>query len=229
MTTDRGLPAGVDVESWNDRLAREHDIDDYYTRSNPIIRYIERRRLETIRELAQPVRSERLLEIGCGGGHVLRMFPECRLVGVDVSGEMLAKAKKNLAGFDVELHKGELASLGLEERSFDVIVCTEVLEHVVDPDAILDSIARLAKPGGRVVITFPNDELINGVKGAVVRLGISRLPPFSSMSWGGDDFHLHVWSIAEMRTLLARRFRVEVERHVPSAVFPVRCCFRVRA
>ena len=108
----RALPEGVDVEAWNDRLAREHDIDDYYERSNPIIRYIEQRRLDTIRELVAPRRGERLLEIGCGGGHVLRRFPECRLVGVDVSGEMLAKAKKNLAGFDVELHKGDAGAVG---------------------------------------------------------------------------------------------------------------------
>ncbi|HEY4119151.1 MAG TPA: methyltransferase domain-containing protein, partial [Byssovorax sp.] len=101
-----------DVERWNDQLAKDHDIDDYYGRSSPLIRFIEQRRLDIIRDLMSARPNERLLEVGCGGGHVLRLFPECDLTGVDVSGEMLAKAERNLRGYRVRLVKGELASAG---------------------------------------------------------------------------------------------------------------------
>jgi 2-polyprenyl-3-methyl-5-hydroxy-6-metoxy-1,4-benzoquinol methylase len=222
------LPDRVDVEQWNDQLARENDIDDYYGRSGPIIRFIERRRLGIIRELVAPRAGERLLEVGCGGGYVLRLFPECELTGVDVSGHMLEKARRNLQGLRVVLHKGELGALGLEPGSFDAVVCTEVLEHTLEPEAILDDIARMLRPTGRAVITLPNDHLINGAKGLITRARLTWLPMFRRMSWGADHYHFHVWRIAEMRALLARHFRLEREAFAPTHLLPIRCCFLCR-
>lgn len=224
-TTGSRQTAERDVEQWNDRFAREHDINDYYARSGWAIQLIEQRRLAHIRRLLDARPGHRVLEVGCGGGHVLRQFPECDLTGVDVSGEMLAKAEKNLEGYRFTLHKGEIGKLGLEDGSFDRIICTEVLEHVVDPEPVLEHIARLLRPNGRAVITFPNDRLINGLKDAVRKARLDRLPPFRRVSWGGDHYHFHVWSVAEMRELLGRHMRVAGEAFAPSRLFPVRCCF----
>jgi ubiquinone/menaquinone biosynthesis C-methylase UbiE len=214
-----------DVERLNDRFAREHDIDDYYARSGFLIGYIERRRLRIIERMMTARPGEALLEVGCGGGHVLSLFRAARLTGIDVSGEMLAKATQNLAGYDVRLLKGDLAELGLADASFDGIVCTEVLEHVVDPDHVLRHIQRLVKPTGRVVITFPNDKLTKGLKDVVRKSGLTALPPFLRVGWGGDHYHVHVWSIREMRALLSRYFSVVEVAYAPAAVLPIRCCF----
>jgi hypothetical protein len=59
----------------------------------------------------------------------------------------------------------------------------------------------------------------------MVRTGLSRWPPFRRLSWGGDEFHLHVWTIAEMRALLAPHLTIEREVFVPSRLLPIRCCF----
>ena len=222
------LPDGVSVEEWNDQLAREHDIDAYYAGANPVLRAIEKRRLSLIRSLIAPRPGERLLEVGCGGGHVLALFPECELVGTDVSGAMLDKARRRLAGRPVELLKGELDELGLPAASFDAVVCTEVLEHVVDPDAVLASIASLLAPTGRAVVTFPNDSLINSAKRFARKTRLASLPGFRRIDWGGDEFHLHAWPISEMRTLLDRHFRIESEAYSPTRLAPVSCCFLVR-
>jgi len=215
----------TDVEAWNDALAREHDIDDYYGRSSPLIRLFERRRLAHIRRMMAPVAGERLLEVGCGGGHVLRLFPQCQLTGVDVSGEMLRKARRNLRGLDVRLVKGELFDVDFEPRSFDGIICSEVLEHVIDPESILEQMQLLLAPGGRVVVTIPNDHLIHTLKACVRRSGLSRIPPFRRVSWGGDQFHLHVWRARDMRDLLERYFRVESIRFAPARALPIRLCY----
>jgi 2-polyprenyl-3-methyl-5-hydroxy-6-metoxy-1,4-benzoquinol methylase len=199
-----GVPHGVSVEEWNDDLAREHDIDEYYARANPAVRVIERIRLRRVRSLLSPAAGERLLEVGCGGGHVLERFPECDLVGVDVSGAMLEKARRRLEGFRVELLKGELTDLQLEPVSFDAAICTEVLEHVVDPESVLASIASLVRPGGRAVVTFPNDVLIGRTKALVRRCGVGRLPPFRGIDWGGDQYHLHTWTARSDPLLLPR-------------------------
>jgi SAM-dependent methyltransferase len=222
------LPDQLDVEQWNDQLARDHDIDDYYGRSSPLIRLVERRRLAIIRELVAPRTGERLLEVGCGGGHVLRQFPECELTGVDVSGQMLDKARRNLQGYRVVLLKGELGALGLEPGSFDAVVYTEVLEHTLEPEAFLDDIARLLRPTGRAVITLPNDHLVNGAKGLIARAHLTGLPMFRRMSWGADHYHFHVWRIREMRALLARHFRLAREAFAPTRWLPIRCCFLCR-
>jgi len=221
------LHAAVDnVEAWNDAFAAENDIDAYYAESSCLIRLIERRRLVCIRRMAAVGPGDRVLEVGCGGGHVLRMFPECELTGVDVSGRMLEKARRNLRECRVELHKGELHELDLPHEQYDAVICTEVLEHAVDPEGILDDIQPLLRPGGRAVITFPNDHLVNGLKGLIRTCGLTALPPFRRVSWGGDHYHLHVWRIPEMRALLGRYFTVTQERFAPSRLFPVRCCFQ---
>src|SRR5687768_2176748 len=97
-----------DVELLNDRLATEHPSDDYYDRSPAVIRWIEGQRLKIIREMVAEDPNHQILEIGSGGGHVLRMFKRAKLTAVDVSDVFLASAKKNLAGYDVEFIKGEI-------------------------------------------------------------------------------------------------------------------------
>lgn len=213
------------VEEWNDAFSREHDIDDYYARSGLLIRWIESIRLRRIRDLLAARPGDRVLEVGCGGGHVLRMFPQCALTGVDVSGEMLAKARRNLDGYPVRLLKGELHTLGLADASFDRIICSEVLEHVIDPESVLSEMRRLLAPSGRVVVTFPNDALVNRLKGLIRATGLTALPPFRRISWGGDHYHLHAWGVREMRELIARYFTPVAKRYAPSVLLPIRCCF----
>lgn len=81
---------------------------------------------------------------------MLQLFPQSPLTGVDVSGEMLRKARCNLTGNRLRLLKGKLHKLDLADHSFDRIICSEVLEHVVDPAAILRDMQRLVRSGGPV-------------------------------------------------------------------------------
>ena len=131
------MDRGGDVEALNDRLAREYPIDDYYARSPLPIRLIEQRRLAIIRAFVGEARGLDLAEVGSGGGHVLRMFRGARITAIDVSGAYLDVARRNLAGYDARFVKGEVDKLDLPAASFDRIVCTEVLEHTVDPEAVL--------------------------------------------------------------------------------------------
>lgn len=213
------------VEQWNDRFARTHDIDDYYACASWPVRLVEGRRLSWIRRAVGSASGMRLLEVGCGGGHILNMFPEANRTGIDVSGVMIEKARRNLSGHDVQLLKGDLESSSLEPHSFDCVICTEVIEHVVDPDALLTGIARMLVPGGKLVITFPNDRLINGIKRVLIRSGLTRIPGLSRISWGGDEFHLHTWRTYEMRQLLAKHFTAERASMIPSRLLPIRCGF----
>lgn len=215
----------IDVEALNDRLALEHPIDDYYARSPLPLRLVEQRRLAIIRGFMGDVDGLEVAEVGSGGGHVLQLFPRARLTAIDVSSEYLAIAQKNLAGYDVRFLKGEVDKMDLTDASFDRIICTEVLEHVVDPDAVLAAIARLIRPDGVAVITVPNDPLILRLKG-IVRRRPFRWLAGNRFNWGGDEFHLHRWTPAEFERVLASHLLVVERRNAPIGLFPLRACFR---
>lgn len=215
-----------DVEARNDALARENDIDAYYSQSSILVRYTERRRLRCVARMTAAAPGDRILEVGCGGGHVLRLFPESDLVGVDVSQHMLDKARRNLRGYRVQLLKGELRHLHLPVASFDRIICTEVLEHVDDPEELLDQMARLLRPDGRIVITLPNDHLVNRLRKIVNGLGFFKRVLVGRISWGADQYHVHIWRPEEMRALISRCFTIQQERFAPHHLVPLRCCFQ---
>lgn len=215
----------TDVEALNDRLAREHPIDDYYARSPLPIRLIEQRRLAIIRRFVGIARGLDLVEVGSGGGHVLRLFPEAKITAVDVSEVFLATAKKKLAGYDARFVKGEIDKLDLPAESFDRVICTEVLEHAQDPEAMLAAMARLLRSSGVAVITVPNDPLILALKGLVRRTPAGWLLG-DRVQWGGDAYHLHRWTPAEFERLLARHFQVTHRASAPFAALPIRACFR---
>ena len=215
----------LDAEALNDRLAREHNIDDYYARSSLPIRLIEERRLAIIRRMVGPADGALLCEVGSGGGHVLRMFPRAKLTAIDVSDLFLDIARKNLRGYDAQFLKGEIDKMDLPEASFDRIICTEVLEHTANPEAILAALARLLRPTGVAVITVPNDPLIMRLKDLVRRTPLGALLG-SRVNWGGDEFHLHRWTPSQFEALLSRHFRVVERDASPTPLLPIRACFR---
>lgn len=213
-----------DVETINDRLARDYPIDDYYERSPLPIRMIERGRLSIIRQFVGEREGMRIAEVGSGGGHVLRMFRRSKLCAIDVSSVFLDTARRNLAGYDVTFIKGEVDKLDPLPSGFDRVICTEVLEHTVDPEAILRTIAKMLAPGGRAVITVPNDPLIKGLK-TVVRYSPVGWVLRNRIEWGGDHLHIHQWTPSQFRVLLARTFRVLEQRCAPSNALPIRACY----
>jgi 2-polyprenyl-3-methyl-5-hydroxy-6-metoxy-1,4-benzoquinol methylase len=216
---------GLDAEALNDRLAREHPINEYYARSPLPIRIIEGRRLAIIRDMVGEHAGLDVVEVGAGGGHVLRMFPRARLTAIDVSRVYIETARRNLAGCDVRFIKGEVDKLDLAAGSFDRVICTEVLEHTVDPEAVLAALARLLRRGGVAVVTVPNDPLILRLK-RLLRVTPAGWVLRNRIDWGADAYHLHRWSPDEFRALLERHFRVTHRRAAPLDVLPIRVCFR---
>lgn len=216
-----------EVERLNDQLASEHPIDDYYERSPWLIRQVQARRLAIIKRMIQARPGSRILEVGSGGGHVLRMFPDGKLTATDVSQRYLDNAKRNLEGYDVTFLKGQVERLGLPAQSFDRIICTEVLEHTTNPSEILTELHRLLVPDGIAVITVPIDPVIDRAK------QLLRLTPVGwvlgdRVQWGGDHYHLQKWWPSQFQRLLEDKFTI-TERHIaPARLLPLHACFACR-
>jgi ArsR family transcriptional regulator len=94
-------------------------------------------------------------DLGCGSGRLAATIaPYARsVVAVDSSPEMLGVARARLASFDnVQIVQGRIEELPLASASLDLALVVHLLHHVADPSAALAEVARVLRPGGRLVV-----------------------------------------------------------------------------
>jgi SAM-dependent methyltransferase len=94
-------------------------------------------------------------DLGCGTGHTSAALAPfvARVIAVDRSGEMLQAARRRLKPFtSVDVRRGDLEALPIEDGELDAALAILVLHHVADPSAVLREAARTLRPGGRLVI-----------------------------------------------------------------------------
>jgi len=105
-------------------------------------------------------RGETVVDLGSGAGMDLllaarRVGPEGRAIGVDMTDDMLASATASAetdGATRVELRKGDLLDLPLEDASVDVVISNGVLNLAHDKVKAFSEIARVLKPGGRLLL-----------------------------------------------------------------------------
>jgi ubiquinone/menaquinone biosynthesis C-methylase UbiE len=99
--------------------------------------------------------SETLLDVGCGTGVLLgriaQRWPGARLHGIDPSRGMLRRARLRL-GADVNLVRGEATTLPFRDHTFSIVTSSSSLRYWPDPAAGVGEIARVLRPGGRLLL-----------------------------------------------------------------------------
>jgi SAM-dependent methyltransferase len=95
-----------------------------------------------------PSLKGRLLDVGCGTEPYRELFTVSAYIGLDIDSPV--SRQRNIADY---FYDGE--KFPFENASFDSVLCNEVLEHVFNPDEFIREIARILKPGGKILLTVP--------------------------------------------------------------------------
>lgn len=112
-------------------------------------------RTEMIRHVS-PSHPRLVLDVACGPGAVtaqLARTGEATIIGIDLSPEMLREAQSTVATRYKErvlLVQGHAEELPFADATFDALTFTYLLRYVADPQAVLNELARVVKPGGRI-------------------------------------------------------------------------------
>jgi phosphatidylethanolamine/phosphatidyl-N-methylethanolamine N-methyltransferase len=114
-------------------------------------------------------RKGRVLEIGVGTGLSLPCYgPHLSITGIDLSPEMLDKAREKVTGKNLSnvdgLHEMDASALGFADESFDTVVAMYVMTVVPDPDKVMRELERVCAPGGEVILVnhFSQEEGVRG-------------------------------------------------------------------
>jgi 2-polyprenyl-3-methyl-5-hydroxy-6-metoxy-1,4-benzoquinol methylase len=201
-----------DWVEWNNRMFEKHP-----TPYRGLAGFVEHHRVRAVCSLAQIKEEDSVLEIGCEAGNLLLSLPQCkRLVGFDISTKALAEAAAKFGSNrrPVEFFHGDATKdLPFNKNEFSVIICSEMLEHVSAPRAVLENIVKIASTSSRIVLTVPNERPILFIKKLLSKLRIFRLL-LPTIEAEQSEWHLHRFSKLRLIEKSRSLFTIEKVRFV---------------
>ena len=170
------------------------------------------RRVQKVRRIFSEMAAGRMiLDVGCASGDILGPLAKVHEIhGVDIAPGLVERAIKN--GIHAVHHNLEGGPLPYPARKFDAIFCGETIEHQVDTDWLMFEINRVLKPGGKLVLTFPNIRTILGL----AMMLFFDLPPMYAARY--RSAHFRDFTLRTIKIVLkAHGFRFE--RAIGSAFY----------
>lgn len=170
-----------------------------HTSKNPIQKYLINNFLRTIFLCLEGLAINKVLDAGCGEGFVLSEFNNRGignlLEGIECS-EQALNTGRELFPYLLLKH-GDIYHLPYQDNSFDLVLCTEVMEHLVEPDKALDEIMRVS--GQYCLFSVPNEPVFM-ISNLLRGKNISRL--------GNDIDHVNHWSSGAFENFISRKLNV---------------------
>lgn len=143
------------------------EFEKHLGRSNEVSVFHHERVKKLMVDWISPAQGQSVLDIGCGAGYFLCLIRDkyqssgfgLKLYGVEISAfqiSYMARRMKKEGLLDAVAALGNSEYLPFADNSFDVVVCSEVLEHVRNPVRALSEMRRVVKPTGVVILSTPS-------------------------------------------------------------------------
>jgi 2-polyprenyl-3-methyl-5-hydroxy-6-metoxy-1,4-benzoquinol methylase len=154
------------------------------------------------------LKNKTFLEVGCGLGYFSEraLSMGAKVTGIDVGSKLVKKTKDRVPGG--RFLTASAAKLPFKNNTFDIVLCTEVIEHVEFQQKTLKEMFRVLKHGGVLVITTPNRIF----KPAFDLLSYLKIRPYR-----GNENWIYQWKLKKMLVKLG--FRIDKERFF-NFIFP---------
>jgi ubiquinone biosynthesis O-methyltransferase len=165
-----------EIQSFFDAAAKSRDrIMD----NHPILAFEQFVRSRSVFEYLQPIRSDNILDIGCGNGRdLLYLAGACdKIIAIDYSNEMVRQSRQKLEDNNISnviVSYGNATALEFDDNSFDKILCSEVIEHIPEWNNAIREIARVLRPGGSLVLSTPNRHSFYGFERYFIHQGLLK-------------------------------------------------------
>lgn len=166
-----------------------------HTSKNPIQKFLINNFFSSLISLVKPLGADSILDAGCGEGFTMNKLLENNLAkkmeGIEYSNESISYGKKIFPNLVIK--QANIYELPYEDNTFDLIMCTEVLEHLEKPTKALEEMLRVSKK--YLIISVPNEPLFmfsNFLRGK----NLSRL--------GNDIGHINRWNYFNFKKYLIK-------------------------
>lgn len=171
---------------------------------NPIQQFLIENFYRSLRGLASSIKPNRILDVGCGEGTTIVKLKQAKigkiLEGIDNSEDALRIGKSLYQGINIK--SGDIYKLPYKDSSFDLLICTEVLEHLKNPRKALAELRRVSSK--YVLLSVPNEPfflLANLLRGKYLR------------TLGNHPEHVSHWTNPNFKIFLRRNgFRIVASR-----------------
>lgn len=178
------------------KIGREYK---YITR-NPVGKYLIERFFNKIEKIIKKIMFKDVIDVGCGDGFLLwrakRLMARKKIYGIDLDPVQIGAAKKNIPSGRFIV--GDIYKLPFGNKKFDLVICTEVLEHVEKPQAALKELSRIT--GRYCILSVPNEpiwRILNLLRGAYLK------------DWGNTEGHINHWTVSSFRKLVGDYFKIK--------------------
>lgn len=164
-------------------------------------------RAQFVAKTFKPLLRGKVLDVGCDTRRLKTLAPDTDYIGIDVGGDP-----------DLVINLEDQPILPFDDRQFDCVVCTDVLEHLNNMHQVFDELARVTAPGGHLIISLPNcwrnlRRRIARGEGTPRYYGLPADPPEDRHKWffNVDDVISFMNERAPRQGLRVKEFRVSLK------------------
>ncbi|NPV01305.1 MAG: class I SAM-dependent methyltransferase [Brevinematales bacterium] len=196
------MPGKSVVEKFNNERYNNDESMNLKNSMNTLRYNLIVKRIEKIMK-TNPVKNPKIIDLGCGPGHLCKSIHEkgFPVIGVDISENSLKLVReKGIPTIKADLQE----KLPFKDDELDILVASEVVEHIFDTETFMSELKRVMKPGGSIIITTPN--VASLARRFLLFFGKN---PYLDYKLSGTAGHVRYFTFKNMRDF-ARQFGLKV-------------------